>query len=159
VTDRDEQASQPIEDDGRDAPSDPRGSLVSRGCGWIGCLLVIGILVALGAGAYALGNALEPLADRFLWAPHDVVREYLDAWRREDTRRAERFLCAGTDELLDPLQPLGSRVGAPYVDDEFPYPRGGGRVAIYYRAELRGPRAQALLEREDDGWRICELVP
>jgi hypothetical protein len=145
--------------DGEHASDTSGQSLVSRGCGWIGCLLLIGILVAVGAGVYALGNALEPFADRFLWQPHDVVREYLDAWRRDDAQRAERFVCSGVEGVLDPMAPLGSRVGAPYVDDEFPYPRAGGRVAIYYRAERFGPRAQALLEREDAGWRICELVP
>src|SRR5687767_14690570 len=75
-------------------------SVASRGCGLIGCALTICVLVALGAGAWALGNALEPLADRYLWAPHDVVRAYLDAYEDDDTARAARFLCPGTP-LLD----------------------------------------------------------
>lgn len=141
------------------APDESRGAgLISRGCGWLGCLLIIGVLVAIGAGIFALGNALEPLADRYLWQPHDVVRQYFDAWRQDDRQRAARFLCAGQTRPLDPMAALGSRVGSPYVDDEFPYPRDGGRVAIYYRGQSTGPRAQALLEREDEGWRICEFV-
>jgi hypothetical protein len=132
-----------------------RPSLRSRGCGYLGCLLVIALLVALGVGAFALGNALEPVADRFLWRPHDVVSTYFDAHQRGDMDRARRFLCEGVRQPLDPLTPLGTRVGRPYVDDEIPFPRPGGRVAIYYRADEHGPQAQALLEREDGGWRIC----
>ena len=38
-------------------------------------------------------QALEPLADRYLWAPHDVVREYLAAYQEGDFDRARRFVC------------------------------------------------------------------
>ncbi|MDP8904219.1 MAG: hypothetical protein M3N29_02685 [Chloroflexota bacterium] len=110
-----------------------RQSIGSRACGVIGCLLVITLLVGLGAAAFALGNALEPLADRYLWAPHDVVREYFDAWRRDDRPRMQRFLCEGVNGVLDPQAPFDHRVGSPYVEDDFPYPRPGGRLAIYYR--------------------------
>jgi hypothetical protein len=56
--------------------------------------------------------------------------------------------------------PAGSpRAWTAGVEDEFPYPRPGGRLAIYYwvHSGLGERRAQALLEREDDGWRICAL--
>ncbi len=132
-----------------------RQSLASRGCGYIGCALLIVIVVGLGLGAIALGDALEPLADRFVWAPHDVVREYFAAHDRDDMERARRFLCQGVSRPLDPLAALGRSGGRPYVEDEFPYPRSGGHVAIYYRAEQHGARAQALLQREEGGWRIC----
>lgn len=135
-----------------------RPSAGSRACGFIGCLLVLALLVGLGGGAFVLGNALEPLADRFLWTPHDVVREYFDAYERGDSDRQRRFQCAGVARLLDPLVPFGARLGRPYVADEFPYPREGGRLAIYYRLAARDGRAQALIEREDAGWRICEFA-
>ena len=132
----------------------------SRGCGVIGCLLVIGIFVALGAGALAMGNALEPLADRFLWAPHDVVREYIAAYDNDDLERARRFLCSDVraGRPLDPGAPFGASASNAFVEDELPYPRPGGQLAIYYRVDRFGPRAQALLEREDDGWRICAFT-
>ncbi len=141
--------------------SDERGpSLRERGCGWIGCLLIIGVLVGLGALVYFGGRALEPLADRFLWAPHEVVREYLIAYEDDDRERARRFLCSDSraGRLLDPSAPVGSPGSwTASVDDVFPYPRDGGRIAIYYRGRsvLGEPRAQALIEREDEGWRIC----
>ena len=114
------------------------------------------------AGAYFGGQALEPLADRYLWAPHDVVREYLVAYEAEDTERARRFLCSDirSGRLLDPAQPVGSpSAWTAHVDDTFPYPRPGGRLAIYYevRSALGDRRSQALLEREEAGWRICDL--
>jgi hypothetical protein len=140
----------------------PRPSLASRGCGYIGCLLLIGILVALGAGVYFLGNALEPLADRFLWAPHDVVREYIDAYEDDNSARARRFLCAEIrgGPLLDPAAPLGGGdVWTRGAVEQFPYPRPGGQVGIYYELHLpiRDARGQALVQRQDDGWRICAL--
>lgn len=147
---------------GQEQPSPPASG--SRACGVIGCLLVVGVLVALVAGVWVLGNTLEPLADRFLWAPHDVVREYLAAYEDRDTERARRFLCrqqraAG---LLDPAAPVGGpSAWTASVEDEFPYPRSGGQVGIYYRvvSGLGDRRAQAYLEREEDGWRICALEP
>lgn len=132
----------------------------SRACGLIGCLLLIGLLVAVGAGALALTNALEPLFDRYLWAPHDVVREYLDAYERGDTERARRFLCSDvrSGQPLNPGAPMGVDSPRGHVEDRFPYPRGD-RLAIYYAVNVPGrvtdARAQALLEREDEGWRIC----
>lgn len=141
--------------------TDARGpSLRERGCGVIGCLLIIAVLVGLGALAYFGGRALEPLADRFLWAPHDVVREYLTSFEADDTERARRFLCSDIrgGRLLDPSTPVGSpSAWTAGVEDQFPYPRAGGRVSIYYnvRSGLGVDRAQALLEREDEGWRIC----
>jgi hypothetical protein len=138
-------------------------SLASRGCGWIGCLLIIGILVAIGAGIYFAGNALEPLADRYLWQPHDVVREYLAAYEDDNTARAQRFICDGvpSQRLPDPAAPLGDfSTWTAAVEDTFPYPRANGRLAIYYRLTTATghPQGQALLEREDDGWRICEFT-
>jgi hypothetical protein len=141
----------------------PRGpNLRERGCGLIGCLLIIGVLVGLGAVAYFGGRALEPLADRFLWAPHDVVREYLIAYEDDDTERARRFLCEDirSGSLLDPAVPVGSpSAWTAGVEDQFPYPRAGGRLGIYYsvRSGLGERRAQALLEREEEGWRICAV--
>jgi hypothetical protein len=144
----------------------PGTSLRARGCGWIGCLLLIGLVVAVVAGVYFAGRALEPIADRFLWAPSDVVREYLAAYEARDTDRARHFLCSDTASqgVLDP----GAAVGAPststsaFVDDTFPYPRANGQVAIYYAVNVPGfanpKRAQALLEREDVGWRICAFT-
>jgi hypothetical protein len=134
----------------------------SGACGVIGCLLIIGVLVALAAGVYFAGNALEPLADKYLWAPHDVVREYLLAYEDENTERARRFLCTDirSGRLLDPAQPVGGpSAWTASVDDTFPYPRPGGRLAIYYevRSGLGDRRAQAMLEREDEGWRICAV--
>lgn len=134
----------------------------SRGCGIIGCLLLIGLLVAVGVGGLYLSEGLDPLYDRFLRAPHAVVDLYLDAYEREDEARARRFLCSDIreDRLLDPRDPLGGRQrGFGGEIDEVPYPRSGGRVAIYYSLDANGPRAQALLEREDEGWRICALEP
>ena len=133
-----------------------------RGCGVIGCLLIVGVLVLLGAGAYFGGQALEPLADRYLWAPHDVVREYLAAYEDGDTVRARRFVCQGVRNgpPPNPAAPVGNPgAWTAAVDDDFPYPRPGGRVGIYYRVSsaLGTQRAQALLEREEDGWRICAL--
>lgn len=135
----------------------------SRGCGMIGCLLLIGILVAGVAGTFFLGNALEPLADRYLWAPHDVVREYLAAYESGDLERARRFVCSDIKSagLPDPATPVGDpRSWTAFVEDEFPYPRRGGQVSIYYavRSSLGERRAQALLEREQDGWRLCAMV-
>lgn len=160
MTDDEGRHTQEIDEAGRDSTAGDEGrpGVLSRGCGWLGCLLIIGVLVAIGVGVFALGNALEPLADRYLWQPHDIVREYLDAWQRGDSERAAGFLCTGLQAPLDPMAALDSRVGSPYVEDELPYPRPGGRVAIYYRAQPSGPRAQALLEREDEGWRICAFV-
>jgi hypothetical protein len=132
-------------------------SVASRGCGLVGCLLIGALLAAIVISAVALGGALEPLADRFLWGPHDVVREYFAAHRREDAARMQHLTCVGAGQL-NPLFPFEFRAGSPYVEDEFPYPRDGGRVAIYYRLEPRGERAQALLEREDAGWRVCEFA-
>jgi hypothetical protein len=146
------------EDDAHGASRGP--SLRERGCAWIGCLLIIAVLVGLAALVYFGGRALEPLADRYLWAPHDVVREYLLAYEDDDRERARRFLCSEIRDglLLDPSLPVGSpSVWTASVDDVFPYPRDGGRVAIYYEVSsgLGDRRAQALIEREDDGWRIC----
>ncbi len=132
-------------------------SLRQRGCGYIGCALVIVLVVGLAAGALTMGSALEPLADRYLWQPHEVVSEYFDAHRRQDVERARHFQCAWVTGLLDPMAPLGRRTGSPFVEDELPYPRGDDQVAIYYRAEQHGARAQALLEREEAGWRICAV--
>ncbi len=141
----------------------PQTGSASRGCGLIGCLLIIAVLAALGAGVFLLGNALEPLADKYLWAPHDVVREYLIAYERDDTARARKFVCSAirTGQLPDPAGPLGgSSAWTAGVDDQFPYPRGNGRVAIYYtlRSGVGERRDQAILQREDDGWRICEFT-
>lgn len=133
-------------------------SLRERGCGLIGCLLVIVVLGGLGFGIFVLGRQLEPLADKYLWAPHETVRAYFEAYEDRDTERASRFLCDGIDGLLDPLQPFDRPLGGPHVDDEFPYPRPNGRLAIYYQLGLNGPRGQAMIEREDDGWRICEFT-
>jgi hypothetical protein len=138
-------------------------SLASRGCGWIGCVAIIGIFVAIGAGLYFAGNALEPLADKYLWAPSDVVREYLAAYEDDNTDRARRFLCddVRTGRLLNPAAPLGNfSTWTAHVQDTFPYPRDNGRFAIYYELTTAtgSPRGQALLQREDDGWRICEFT-
>jgi hypothetical protein len=144
---------------GDDAP--PPRSSGSRACGVIGCLLVIGVLAGLAVGAFALNNALEPIFDRFLWAPHEVVREYLMAYEAGDSERARRFLCEDirAGRPLDPGAPHGVSAPSAYVDDTFPYPRPGGRWAIYYAVNVPGrvtdARAQALLEREEEGWRIC----
>ena len=120
--------------------------------------MLIVLFIGLGAGLYFGGRALEPLADRFLWAPHELVSAYFEAYQMDDVARAERFLCAGVDGPLDPAAPFGRTSGNPFVDDKFPYPRERGRIGIYYRIEFRGDRGQALLEREEDGWRICEFV-
>jgi hypothetical protein len=143
-----------------DSTDVPGPTLRERGCGVIGCLLIVVVLVGLGALAYFGGRALEPFADRFLWAPHDVVREYLTSYEDEDAERARRFLCSDIrgGRLLDPSTPAGSpSAWTAGVEDQFPYPRAGGRVGIYYsvRSGLGVNRAQALLEREDEGWRIC----
>jgi len=102
------------------------------------------LLVGIGAGLFAAGNALEPLADRFLWQPHDVVREYFVAHQRGDTERARSFQCEWVTGLLDPYAPLGTRTGVPHVEDELPYPRPDGQVAVYYRATQHGPRGASL---------------
>ena len=120
--------------------------------------MLIVLVVGFGALAYFGGRALEPLADRFLWAPHEAVAAYFDAYRLNEHERAQRLLCDDVGGLLDPAAPFGRTSGNPFVDDQFPYPRPGGRIGIYYRIEFRGERAQAMLEREDDGWRICEFV-
>jgi hypothetical protein len=142
------------------APAPARGS---RACAIIGCLLLIGILVAGVAGTFFLGNALEPIADRYLWAPHDVVREYFAAYEKSDDERARRFVCEGIRSagLPDPSAPFGEpSAWTAAVADEFPYPRPDGQVAIYYRltSGLGDDRGQALLEREEGGWRICEFT-
>jgi len=141
----------------------PRPGVASRGCGLIGCVLIIAVLAALGAGVFFLGQTLEPLADKYLWAPHDVVREYLIAYEGDDTERARGFTCSEVraGRLPDPAAPLGApSAWTAGVDDPFPYPRANGRVALYYplRSGLGERRGQALLRREDDGWRICEFV-
>ena len=150
-----------VPDDDVQAVEPPRRG--SGACGVIGCLLLIGILVAGVAGTFFLGNALEPLADRYLWAPHDVVREYLAAYEKSDDERARRFVCEGIRSagLPDPSAPLGRPTSwTASVEDEFPYPRPNGQVAIYYeiRSGLGDRRGQALLEREEGGWRICEFT-
>lgn len=134
-----------------------RASIRSRACGVVGCLLILGLLVAVSVGAFAVGNALEPLADRFLWAPHDVVREYLDAYENRDTARAERFLCPGT-RLLDPAAPEGGgETWTRGAVDPFPYPRPNGQIGIFFelRLPIRTARVQAYVERHEEGWRIC----
>jgi hypothetical protein len=152
-----------VTDEGATEETYARGpNLRERGCGLIGCLVLIGLLVGFIAIVYFGGRALEPLADRFLWAPHDVVREYLLAYQDDDTERARRFLCSDIREgrLLDPSAPVGSPgAWTASVEDEIPYPRANGRLAIYYEVTsvLGDKRAQALLEREDEGWRICAL--
>ncbi len=150
-------------DDEANYETSTRGpSLRDRGCGLIGCLLLIGLLVGLGALVYFGGRALEPLADRFLWTPSDVVREYLLAYQDGDMDRARRFLCSDIRDRqpLDPSTPVGSpQSWTAAVEDTFPYPRPNGRLAIYYQVtSVLGDRsAQALLQREDEGWRICAL--
>jgi hypothetical protein len=129
----------------------------------IGCLLIIGVLVAGVVGTFFVGQQLEPLADRFLWAPHDVVREYLAAYERGDSDRARRFVCSDIKSagLPDPAAPAGDpRSWTAFVEDDFPYPRPNGQVSIYYavRSSVGDRRAQALLEREQDGWRLCAMV-
>lgn len=158
MTDNEDQGYQQLPDE-----VGPPAGVASRGCGLIGCVLIIAVLAALGAGVFLLGNALEPLADKYLWAPHDVVREYLIAYERDDTERARKFICSTIrgGPLPDPAAPLGGgSVWIAGVDDPFPYPRANGRVAIYYtlRSGLGERRGQALLQREDQGWRICEFV-
>jgi hypothetical protein len=139
-----------------------RSSLRQRGCGLIGCLIIIVALVGVVVGAWALGNTLEPLADRFLWSPADVVREYLAAYDEDDTARARRFVCSNVATVLDPGAPVNADSFSAYVDDTFPYPRDNGQLAIYYAIRVPGfsspRRAQALLRREDAGWRICSFV-
>jgi hypothetical protein len=119
-------------------------------------------VVGLVGGALALGNALEPLADRFLWTPADVVREYLAAYDKHDMARAQKFVCSDVNQQLDPGAPEDAKSFSAFVDDTFPYPRGNGQVAIYYALQIPGfstPRhAQALLQREEAGWRICAFV-
>jgi hypothetical protein len=142
------------------APEPKRGP---GACGVIGCLLLIGILIAGVAGTFFLGNALEPLADRYLWAPHDVVREYLAAYDNSDDDRARGFVCEGIRSagLPDPSAPFGKPASwIASVADEFPYPRPNGQVAIYYTltSGVGDQRGQALLEREEGGWRICEFT-
>lgn len=142
--------------------AEDRQSAGSRGCGVIGCLLLIGLLVAIGTGGLLLSDALDPLYDRFLRPPHEVVELYLDAYEREDEARARRLLCSDIRQgrLLDPSEPLGGRQrGLGGEIDEFPYPRADNRVAIYYTLDRFGSRAQALLGREDEGWRICAFEP
>jgi hypothetical protein len=129
----------------------------------IGCLLLIGILIAGVVSTFFLGNALEPIADRYLWAPHDVVREYLAAYEERDDDRARRFVCEGIKSagLPDPAAPFGEPGSwTASVEDEFPYPRPNGQVAIYYtlRSGAGDRRGQALLQREEGGWRICEFT-
>ena len=131
-------------------------------CGAIGCLLIIGVLVAGIAGTFFVGESLEPLADRYLWAPHDVVREYLVAYEEGDFERARRFVCSEIKSagLPDPSAPVGDpNSWTASVSDQFPYPRPDGQVAIYYRVRsgLGERGAQALLEREEGGWRICAV--
>lgn len=129
-------------------------------CSVVGCLLVIGVVVAVVAGAFALSNGGQPFADRHLWAPHDVVREYLAAFVAGDIDQARLLVCEDIKNagLPDPAAPVGNpRSWTAAVEDEFPYPRSEGRVAIYYRVTSGDGdwRAQALLEREEGGWRIC----
>ena len=126
--------------------------------------MLIGIVVAGIAGTFFAGAALEPLADRYLWAPHDVVREYLVAYQEGDFDRARRFVCENIKSagLPDPSAPVGDpNSWSAFVEDEFPYPRPDGQLAIYYavRSSVGERRAQALLEREEGGWRICSLTP
>jgi len=159
VSDEPEQSSEPFE------PDESGGRRRGGGlCGIIGCLLIIGVLVAGVAGTFFAGAALEPLADRYLWAPHDVVREYLTAYQEGDFDRARRFVCEQIKSagLPDPSAPVGDpNSWSAFVEDEFPYPRPDGQFAIYYavRSSVGERRAQALLEREEGGWRICSLQP
>ena len=143
-----------------DADPAPQGSsLLSRGCAYIGCLVLIGLVVLAGAGVYFGGQALEPLADRYLWTPSDLVRVYLAAYDEGNLERARKFTCSGT--VLDPGEPFGTTSSSAFVDDTFPYPRPNGQIAIYYAVRVPGfsipKRAQALVQREDEGWRICSL--
>jgi hypothetical protein len=82
-----------MDDETRVESGTGRTSLVSRGCGLIGCVLLIVLVVGVVAGAYFAGNALEPLADRFLWTPADLVRVYLAAYEEGNKERARSFLC------------------------------------------------------------------
>lgn len=142
--------------------AEERPSAGSRGCGVIGRLLIVGLLVAVVAGGAFLSDAFDPIFDRFVRQPHEVVAIYLEAHERGDEARARRFICSDIRDgpLLDPSAPLGGRQrGFGGEIDAFPYPRSGGRVAIFYSLDRNGPSAQALLEREDEGWRICALEP
>jgi hypothetical protein len=146
-----------------ESASPERGRRGGGLCGVIGCLAIIAILVAIGAGSMFVGGQLEPIADRYLWAPHDVVREYLAAYQDGDFERARRFVCSDIKSagLPDPAAPVGDpNSWSASVDDEFPYPRPEGQVAIYYlvRSGVGDRRAQVLLEREEDGWRICAVT-
>ena len=138
----------------------------SAGCGLLGCLAIIVVLVALGAGAAAVAGLLEPIVHRFR-SPADAVREYLDAYEAEDVTRARSFLCEelrgalGDAELPNPAAVVDPDAGDAWtagVEDEFPYPRGEGRVGIRYQVRLpiETRTGQALLVNED-GWRICEF--
>ncbi len=166
MTEDDRDEGNPTSFEDTDYPVDRErsgGGRGSTGCGLIGCLLIIGILVASAVGVYLAGQRLEPLADRFLWAPHDVVREYLVAYEAGDLDRARGFLCAARVNagVPDPSEPLGSpRSWTASVDDEFPYPRPNGQFGIYYQVTsgLGDRRGQALLVREESGWRICDFT-
>ncbi len=158
-----DQQSSAFEDTDRPVGEEASSGRGSTGCGLIGCVLIIVVLVALVVGTFFLGQRLEPLADRFLWAPHDVVREYLIAYEDGNLDRARGFLCAARENagVPDPSEAVGSpRSWTAGVEDEFPYPRPNGQVGIYYsvRSGLGDRRAQALLVREEDGWRICDFV-
>lgn len=144
--------------------ADARRGRGSGGCGLLGCLAIIVVLVALGAGAAAVAGLLEPVVHRFR-SPAEVVREYLDAYEAEDATRARSFLCEelraelGDAELPNPAAVVDPDAGDAWtagVEDEFPYPREGGQVGIFYEVHLpiETKRAQALLQNED-GWRIC----
>lgn len=138
----------------------------SRGCGVVGCVILVVMLVALGFGAATFAGAVDPILDRFR-TPDEVVREYMLSYEDGDRERAARFLCqelrtaVGAGPLRDPvaaLEPEGASWRWRGVEDESPYPREGGRVAIYYEIDQPGTGArrtgQALLANED-GWRIC----
>lgn len=151
--------------------ADPDGgqTAASRGCGVVGCVLVIAVLVGLGLGAAALTGAVDPFFDRFR-SPADVVREYMLSFEDGDRERAVRFLCADLrvqvegGPLPDPVAALETEGSWRWsgVEDEFPYPRPDGRIAIYYQIDQPGTgaarRAQALLV-DEDGWRICGFEP
>ena len=137
--------------------------IVGRLAGTLGCLLMIGVVVALVAGAYAWTTFTE----RIEVQPSDAVRHYLQAIDEEDYARAHELLCAEmkrrqTRASLAPfmrrlLDEVGGTLGGWNVED-FPYSRGEGRVGIYFEVRAsRERRYQAYVVREGDRWRICEL--
>ena len=140
-----------------------------RGLGWKikgGCLLIVVLIVGGIVGAIFFRDEIVDIQERFQ-SPSQIVVKYLDAVERENWAEARSKFCAElqaqhpVDQFDDYFAEQVKGIGAWSAReiDEFPYPRSGGRVSIYYtlKGSVHSRRFQAYMKRENGRFRICDL--